>query len=316
MDRKIEIAIALILVLFAFSLADLFAKEEAKLQKEITYKVEKNARLNVDNISGWTKIESWDKSEILIKYTIIAKGDDLEEAEGYLKRIQVISNKSGNQVNVKIKYEKSGFLSENKYHGSVNFDIKVPSDCRIDSSNVSGDVKILNIKADIDSSTVSGDNIVQSSNGKLNISSVSGNLLLSNLEGNITASCVSGDAQLSDITGSLKAESVSGNIIIKSGKVTFMSAETVSGDIKFNGGFSDKTEVSMETVSGDIVLHIQESIGIEYELSSFSGDLSINLPNKEITKSKNLHGNYEAAGKNKISLKVSTLSGDVKIMAK
>jgi DUF4097 and DUF4098 domain-containing protein YvlB len=314
MNKKI--AIALILVLFAFSAADLIAREEEKIKKEITYKVEKNARLQIENISGWTKIESWDKNEILIKYTIIAYGHDSEDAEKTLKRTMVISNKSGNQVDVKVKYEKSGFLSSNKYSGDVNFDIKVPIDCRIDSSNVSGDVKISNLKADIDTSTVSGDNIVQSSYGKLDIATVSGNISLTDHKGNIEASCVSGDALLSNIVGSMKAESVSGNVILKNAKLSNLTAETVSGDVVFSGEFSEKAEVSMATVSGDVAINIQGDFGIEYNFSSFSGDISINLPNKEITKSKNLRGSYEAAGKSKISINAETLSGDIKLLVK
>jgi DUF4097 and DUF4098 domain-containing protein YvlB len=315
MNRRIEILI-LILILFS-ALGNLAAKTDAKIQKEITYKVENNAKLVIDNISGWIKIESWDKNDISIEYTIHAYGDNDSEAKENLQKIKVLSNKSGNQVEVKVKYEKDGgFLgiSSRSVQGYVNFNIKVPKDCRIDAVNVSGDTQIQGIAAEISSSTVSGENIVKNVKGKLKISAVSGNLVLTGHKGRIEANCVSGDMEFSDIESELKTESVSGDVILTNAKLSGFNAETVSGDIIFSGEFLDKSEISLETVSGDIVLKIQNEIGLEYSLSSFSGDLMINLPNgKNIIKSKKLSGSFDSKGKQKVSVDASTLSGDIKI---
>jgi DUF4097 and DUF4098 domain-containing protein YvlB len=317
MNKRIVILI-LLLVLFS-TLSSLDAREKAKIQKEITYKVESNAKLIIENVSGWVKIESWDKDNISIEYTIYSEGDDSSEAERNLQKIKVISNKSGNQVEVKVKYEKSGFLriSDGKVRGYVNFDVKVPRDCRIDAENVSGDTRINGINADISSSTVSGDNIVKSTKGKLKISAVSGNLMLTSHKGRIEANCVSGDMEFSDIESELKAESVSGDINLTNARLSGFNAETVSGDMIVAGEFADKSEISLDTVSGDIRLTIQNEVGLEYSLSSFSGDLMINLPKgKNIMKSKNLSGSFDSAGKPKINLNASSLSGDIKIETK
>jgi DUF4097 and DUF4098 domain-containing protein YvlB len=314
MNRRI--AISILLLILVSSLGVLEAKDDAKIKKEITYKVENNAKLVIENISGWIKIESWDKDDISIEYTIFADGDDSSEAKHNLQKIKVISNKSGNQVEVKVKYEKDGLfgISSGKVHGYVNFDVKVPGDCRIEAENVSGDTQIYGTTADITSSTVSGENIIKSTKGKLTMSAVSGNLLLTGHKGRIEADCVSGDMEFSDIESELKAESVSGSVILTNAKLSGFKAETVSGDIVFTGEFADKSEVSLETVSGDIKLAIQNEVGLEYSLSSFSGDLILNLPKgKNMVKSKNLAGSFDKTGKPKISIDASTLSGDIKI---
>jgi len=317
MNRRIEISI-LLLILFS-ALGNLTAKDDAKIQKEITYKVENNAKLVIENVSGWIKIESWDKDDISIVYAIHAYGDDSSEAERNLQKIKVISNKSGNQVEVKVKYEKDGIfsMSGGKVHGYVNFNVKIPRDCRIDAENVSGDTEISGMSADISTSTVSGDNIVKSAKGKLRISTVSGNLVLLGHKGRIEANCVSGDMEFSDIQSELKAESVSGNVMLTNARLSGFNAETVSGDIIFTGEFADKSEISLETVSGDIKLKILNEVGFEYSLSSFSGDLMMYLPKgKNIVKSRNLAGSFDLTGKPKISVNASTLSGDIKIEAR
>jgi DUF4097 and DUF4098 domain-containing protein YvlB len=314
MNKRIEISI-LLLILFSI-LGNLAAREDAETHKAITYKVENNAKLLIENVSGWIKIESWDKDEILINYTIHAYGDDSSEAESNLQKIKVISNKSGNQVEVRIKYAKDGIfdLSSRKVRGYVNFDVKVPTDCRIDAENVSGDTKIFGTSADISTSTVSGENIVKSTKGKLRISTVSGNLVLTGHKGRIEANCVSGDMEFSDIESELKAESVSGNVMLTNARLSGFNAETVSGDMIFTGEFADKSEISLETVSGEIKLKILNEVGLEYSLSSFSGDLMLYLPKgKNIVKSRNLNGSFDLTGKPKISVHASTLSGDIKL---
>lgn len=320
MNSKIKISALSILVILALTAGFLTAREEAKVQKEIVYKVEKNPSLEIENISGWTKIASWGKDEILIEYTIYGIGDDTEEAQNSQKRIRVISNKSGNRVEIKVKYEKGGFLSfsDHKVNGYVNFNIKVPQDCRINSENVSGDVKIENIFADVNSSTTSGDTIIQSTKGLLKITSVSGDVTLRNHQGAIEGDCVSGEMDISDVISSVKAESVSGSVSIKQSKLSGLNLNTVSGDIILISEFTDKARVSLETVSGDIVLNILNNVGMDYSFSSFSGDLMLNLPGKgNAIRSKKLNGSYDSAdGKIKIDINASTLSGDIKVESK
>jgi|GEM_PF-6971754 len=309
-------AIAVFVAVFFIFAGLSFAKIELSAEKEIVFKVDRDSNLSIENISGEIIINSWNRNEIKVYYKKIGIGYSKSEAQDNLERINVRVNKSGNYVKIDVDYKRGGFLSFGKkdIKGHVDFDIKVPADCRLDISNVSGDTKITGIKSEIDTSNVSGDSTIRDCEGRLRSSTVSGNLIIEGHNGNINTSTVSGDAILRNLKGSLSIEGVSGDLVIDKVSISRLKCETVSGDIRFDGVVKSGGEIELKTVSGDIKIELPSDPGAEYSFNSFSGDLTIYHPDGKVTeRSKDTSG---TVGKGKVYVEMKTLSGDVKLKFK
>jgi DUF4097 and DUF4098 domain-containing protein YvlB len=311
MKNKSKILFVLIsIVLFA----GLIYSYDYTTAKELVYKVDAGAKLRIENISGQVKIDSWDKGEIWVKYTMTVEGRSKEDAEEDANRIKIKTKRSGNLVEITVDYDNHNIFKHRDMDAMVDFEVKVPANCNLDISNVSGDILINNINAEVKTENVSGNIFVKRTKGVLNMDNVSGDVNVNDHQGKLILQIVSGDAILTGIDGTIDTEGVSGDIKIENAKSSRLKAETVSGDLKFNGEFTGNAVVTFDSVSGNINLNLPKNSGIDYDMSSFSGELVIiQADGKRIAKSRETEGTI---GDAKIRLRIETLSGDAIITLK
>lgn len=308
----------LVVLLLSFLLVSgaIFAGDTVVYEKEKKFSVGAGASLTVGNISGDIKVVSWDKDVISVSYKIIAHTTSRSKAKEYADKVIVEMKKRGNHIRVKVEYEKSGFFSFGKQtiRASVDFEIKVPKDCNLDLNSVSGDVNVSEIKSDIEVSSVSGDSVIKNCAGNLDSSNVSGDLTIAGFNGKIKAKNVSGDSYLEDLKSSLTIEGVSSDIIVKSGTLTKVSIETVSGDCALHAEIKDAGSIEVETISGDLRIYLHDTDSASYYLKTFSGDLRVMLPNgKKIRGDKKLRGKV---GSGDVEIELYSLSGDLTLVFK
>ncbi|MEM9341381.1 MAG: hypothetical protein AAGA66_21810, partial [Bacteroidota bacterium] len=85
-----------LLIVFLFSThATLADQDEKKRIVEKNYSVNSTTQLHITNSFGKVVIDSWDKSEFLIKVEIIGKGNNEDRALRILDAIEVEISESG-----------------------------------------------------------------------------------------------------------------------------------------------------------------------------------------------------------------------------
>jgi hypothetical protein len=161
----------------------------------------------------------------------------------------------------------------------------------IDIDAVSSDINIKNIKST-----------------KMDIESVSGNIVFDTCEAtNVEISSVSGKIDvLTNKIANLDIESVSGKIIVANSEITDIEADITSGDIEFTSIIMPSA-IDIDAVSSKVTLKLPQNSGFAVDYSTVSG---VFLSNFETTSQGKGEFTY---GDGKVSIKVSTISGNLSI---
>jgi DUF4097 and DUF4098 domain-containing protein YvlB len=80
------------------------------------------------------------------------------------------------------------------------------------------------------------------------------------------------------VHGGVGAHSVSGDVSLTQIDGDEVTAETVSGEIVYDGRIADNGRYSFEAHSGDVTLHVTSAFNATVSVSTFSGDFSSDFP--------------------------------------
>jgi DUF4097 and DUF4098 domain-containing protein YvlB len=233
--------------------------EQYESSDTLVFDVGTSPSLILKNISGDYRISGWDRPVIEVSYKKKAKGSS---AKIKAELVTVRAEQTDNRVFVEVKYpdarERRARGLDYSFNVSVDFEINVPQDCRIETSNVSGDGILLNINGDVDAGTTSGDITATALAGNVKLYTTSGDIELSGGNGVIELYTTSGDIEARGVRGRVKA-------IVTSGNVTLAANALQEGVFK--------------SVSGDVEVSVEEPITSgTFSLSSYSGDVELTLP--------------------------------------
>lgn len=237
-------------------------------------------------------------------------------------------NGTSNNGDIKIMHRQSGNLLEvwidraernnwswgyNNLNGKLDF--KVPSTIEVVVGNssgdvfasnishstceltaTSGDVKGINITANLKIVATSGDIRAEQIKGELRARTTSGSQELTMITGNIDADASSGGIRINTSEGNIQAGTTSGSIDIDGVKGVF-ELQSTSGDIE--GKMVELTgNSSFRTTSGEIDIRLKNDLkNLNFDLSASSGNLraaGVNSERKLVLKNGN--GNIEIRG--------------------
>jgi DUF4097 and DUF4098 domain-containing protein YvlB len=148
------------------------------------------------------------------------------------------------------------------------------------------------------------------------LSTASGDVLLSNVAGEISARTASGDISITQVDGIVRASTASGDIRVlgASGAVT---ANTASGDIEVELTRIDATqELKFASASGDVTVRALGPLNAQVEMSTASGSISNDFGLRVEDPEGHGHKASGIVGTGAVKLKMSTASGDLKLINK
>ena len=206
------------------------------------------------------------------------------------KYYRIITELNGSQLLVKVEFKQNNI--RNKEGLLLKFVLHTPERADAEIHTVSGDVAINGAKG-VGVSTTSGDIDVTALAGKADLSSVSGDIDAHRINGQLGASTTSGDITAREVETLMEAKSVSGDIQV--------SAGTIANDTR------------VKTVSGDVGIRIKEHADLTLSLSTLSGDFDLNQLGDIQYKTKSKRAIEATVGKGGKTLRVKTISGDIKI---
>lgn len=332
----------------------------AVLGKSFHFDFQKNIDISgeieliIRNTSGLIEVEGAMVDRVTIDATKNVRATDQEEAEAVADHIEIRVDKEGDRISIETRYLKMkkspGNFLENLLgtgsdsFGSVDYRLIVPSGCKVDIENISGDIRIRRLDKDAHISETSGDVEVLELNGRLDLETISGRVELSDITGDIDIAGTSSNILLNSIKGLIDIRTTSGNIRGQylSGSVTISQTsgytdisnlfgdtriKSQTGDIKIlqesgslelstrTGNVDVQTELDstrdyfVETESGRINFNVPETASGAVKLETVSGSINTELPLsiRQFTKSK-LVGDF---GENGPRIYLITSSGDI-----
>lgn len=225
-------------------------------QSSRSFKAGNGGTLDISTTFGDIHINTWDKSEILVKY-------DIDEDDAIYNDIKF--NQNGNNLTIKAD---DGIGTSFRISVPTNFNLKLTTQAGdiILANSIIGEINAITSSGDVLIKNVSGQVILKTSGGDIKTGNIGGNVKLSSAGGNLKTGVIDGDAQLTTgggnviISNANKTLSVStggGNVTVGStGGATKVT--TGGGNVgigKINGGAIITTgggDIKIENVSGDV----------------------------------------------------------------
>jgi DUF4097 and DUF4098 domain-containing protein YvlB len=162
--------------------------------------------------------------------------------------------------------------------GSQRMEVVVPFGTRVRASSVSGNVSVRGVRGEIEASSVSGDAVVEEATRRASVSSVSSDVRVRGVDGDLRARSVSGDVTVERVSGEVDAETVSGEVDVRGARSDRVHAQSVSGDITYDGTIARDGRYDFQSHSGTVRLYVPSDAGISLTASSFSGSVNSRMP--------------------------------------
>jgi DUF4097 and DUF4098 domain-containing protein YvlB len=211
---------------------------------------------------------------------------------------------------------------------SIDYDVTVPAQTRLNSQTGSGDQNITGLQLPVIAKTGSGNVTVENISADTRVSSGSGDLKLNSIKGVLYSDTGSGNIRAHDIGGSVFARAGSGDIEVHQFPGGSVKAETGSGNIKLygvKGGLGAQAgsgniyaegeptgDWRLGAGSGNITLKIPAQASFNLDARTSSGSLTVH---HEVTMQGSLAKNHiqGKVGKGGALLDLHTGSGDIEI---
>lgn len=227
-------------------------------QIDTTLTARPGQRLVVDAYGGEVDVKTWARNAVRV------------EADPGTRTAVEITSSSG-AVNVRTQGRRGP-------PSAVDLTITVPAWMGLDVSGVYMDVKVAGVRAPITVETVQGDVDVTGGEGTVSLRSVQGGVTLKGAKGRIDVHSVNEDVRLSDVSGEITAETVNGEVVLERVDASSLDAQTVNGDVGYDGPVRGNGRYSLSSHNGDVTIAMPEKASAMVTVSTFSGDFESDFP--------------------------------------
>ena len=226
--------------------------------QDTTFAVSRNARLSLSNFAGEITVQVWNRSEIRIE----------TDSDSDFGRITVHQSGSAIHIKPRGRYE----------HTETAFEITVPQWLPLELSGIETDIVVEGTEASVTAATMDGDVTIRGGKGLVTATSIEGDILVEGAEARITATSVDGDVEVINSRGDISAESIDGSIDLSGIIAASVKANTVDGDIQFDGAIQPDGRYAFSTHDGDVTLAVERGISATITVSTFAGEFESDFP--------------------------------------
>jgi len=161
--------------------------------------------------------------------------------------------------------------SRNRSDGMLAVD--VPRGTTILVRSQSGNVSVRGTGADVEVRTTSG-NITVNDAARVRIDAVAGDISARNISDGVRVNATSGDIRLDDVDGDVEISGTSSTVVMNGMSSRRVQVKVVSGDVRWNGRFTDGGRYEFNAHSGDIRLLVPRSTQALLDVRTFNGDIT------------------------------------------
>ncbi len=270
--------------------------QQQRFDTDTTLNVPAGTRLRLDNVGGEVTVRGWDRNQVRVQ----ASHSSRTSVKISLSQAVLRLTPEGNRGLVRMG-------------GVVDYVLTVPAGMDIQLDGMFADVNIEGTRGQIKVNTIEGNISVKGGGDDLQLQTINGKIVVQGARGRLDLRAVSEDIEVSDVQGDVVAESVSGEITLTRIDGRRVDAQTVSGDVRFDGPFRADGSYNLLTHSGDILVAVPENAGVSIQTATANGDVSasFSLPTNERTSRR--RGLYRL-GSGSASLELETFSGDIRLV--
>ena len=269
--------------------------QRAEFQTDTTVTVPAGTRLSLQNVVGDVIVKTWDRAQVRIQASHSSRsriGVDLSE------QVLRLQPRSSNQM--------GGWGS------MVDYQLTVPTSMAIDIEGMGADVRVEGTRAPVKVNTVEG-GITVTGGTDLVLVTVNGTISAAGARGRVELRSVSEDVAASDVIGELTVETVSGDIHLTRVDGRRVEAQTVSGNVTFEGALRSDGTYSLSTHSGDVTVAVPEGASALISTAVVNGDVSASFDLPASERASRRRQSYRLGGGG-ASIELETFSGDIHLV--
>lgn len=204
----------------------------AVAREEKVFSVKGTPTINAETFDGTVTVRSWDRSDV--SYAI----DKRAENEERLRGIQVIANQDGDNVTIKIMFDKNQarqFGNSWSANATANLELMVPRNATVRAGSGDGHVRVDGVNGNLDIHTGDGAITISDCNGRLNLQTGDGRISVNNFQGEAEAKTGDGSINLSGQFTKLSAATGDGQIGVTIPAGSNVTIESNSAEVKGDG---------------------------------------------------------------------------------
>jgi hypothetical protein len=228
-------------------------------QTDQTVAVTRGTRLLIENFGGEVNVRAWDRDSV---------------------RVQA---RHASRVKVNVRTVPTGLrISASGEHGppgSVDYEINAPAWMPLKVDGQYNFTTIEGSQADVSVETVRGDVVVKGGNG-VTAKSVEGDVTVDGAKGKITVSSINQGIKISASNGEIYAETVNGPIALSRMESGTVEANTVNGNITYEGTAVNSGHYRLTSHNGTITVAVPESSNATFAVRTYNGGFNSTLPVK------------------------------------
>jgi DUF4097 and DUF4098 domain-containing protein YvlB len=231
--------------------------QDAVSRIDTTVAFSADGTIDLSSISGEVVVTGWARREARIR--------------AYSERGQLRFSASSSRITIETQ-SRRGRMGDTKY------ELSVPQGVRLRVQTTSGDITARDVNGPVDLRSTSGDVTLHGANGRIEISTTSGDIDAARLRGDVEVGAVSGEFNVADVEGTIRVETVSSDIVLRNVRVQQATAETVSGEIEFEGPIARDGRYDFRSHSGNVSVRVPASTSARFEVETYSGELDSDFP--------------------------------------
>lgn len=251
-------------------------------------------RVIVENLSGEVTVRSWERDEISVR------GGGDRGGEGSVTRV-------GSAVSVRAGDRKGR-------ERSSEVEIRLPSWAALEIRGRQLDVSVTGMAATLQVHVVEGDIHAANLGGVVTLSTVEGSIEVDGATGKISARSRGDDVLMRRVRGELEASTGDGDITLEEISAASVHAETLDGDLRFQGVLARSGSYRFSVHDGDADIVVPAGSGVRAKVSTFQGEFVSDFP---VTLQRyGSGGSFEfVLGDGGASLEISVFDGEIRLLS-
>lgn len=225
---------------------------------DTTLDLRRGDRVVVESLSGSVEVRTWERSVLSV-----------EGVGGEARDVSV--RREGGRVVVGPGDRKGRGLD-------VALRIRVPAWAALEIQGRELDVDVSGTAADVAVRTVGGDILISGVTGSVTLSTVEGRVEVRDVRGSVSARSRGEDVVLSGVEGRVDVESGNGSLRLEDITAPSVRAQTLDGDLFFQGSLASGGSYWFSTHDGDAELVLPARTGARAKVSTFDGEFVSDFP--------------------------------------
>lgn len=251
-------------------------------------------RVIVENMSGQVAVRSWDRDEISLRSQGDRGGD-------------VSVTRVGSALSVHAGDRKGR-------ERSSSVEIRLPSWVALEIRGRQLDVSVTGMAGMLQVHVVQGDIRAADLSGVITLSTVQGEIEVDGASGKISARSRGDDVVMRRVRGELEASTGDGDVILEEITAARVRAETLDGDLRFQGVLASAGSYQFSVHDGDAEIVVPAGSGVRATVSTFAGEFVSDFP---VTLQRyGSGGTFEfVLGDGGASLEIKVFDGEIRLMS-